>query len=266
MTYAISEGVLCRRRRIVCWKVTRRRERPGRSVRADITGMEQCLGWSQYSRTRQTISRRGRMTRLEWGQRGRRRSASWSEREKEQTRVDLPETASTDKHIGPTARVSCLHSLKPDGRVLARNQTHTFKLLQQVSTLENPFSPDIHTPLALRSSIKRCRARGSSFHMQVRLGLVEVPPQSRPKHHRNLTRWRHHRFIIAGRRIDNIGDIEAVAVQGGGCEAGDIIAVAATGGRPSISRASSSSFFGRRLSRGFFTVDDDCPAWWEGRA
>jgi hypothetical protein len=43
MAYAISEGILCRGRRIVCRKMTRRRERPGRIVRADVTCMEQNL-------------------------------------------------------------------------------------------------------------------------------------------------------------------------------------------------------------------------------
>lgn len=177
----------------------------------------------------------------------------------------MPETPSTDKHVGPAAGVACLHRLKTDGRVLARNQTHTFKLLQQVPTLENSLSPDIHAPLPLGSSNVRCRARSSGLQVQNRLWLVEVPPESSPEHHCNLPCRRIHRLVVAGRGIDNGGDIKTVAIQGRGGETRDVVAVTAAGRREDF-RASPPSFFSSRVRRSFFTVYYDRPAGWKGRA
>lgn len=95
---------------------------------------------------------------------------------------------------------------------------------------------------------------------------MEVPPESSPEHHRNLPRRRDHRLVVAGRGIDNVGDIKTVAVQGRGRETSDVVAVAATGHREASFRASTSSFFSRGVLRSLFAVYYDRPAGWKGRA
>lgn len=108
-----------------------------------------------------------------------------------------------------------------------------------------------------------CRARRSCVQVKIGLGLVEVPPQGGPEHHRNLTRGRCHRFEVAGGRVDYIRDVEAVASQSGGSEAGDPIVIIAAG--ISILKPSPALLLRGTLGV-LFTVNDDGPTWRESGA
>ena len=215
--------------------------------------MESCFCGRQR---RRAIPRRRGIPGTQWGTRGRRRRTLWSQREQEQPWVELPEAAPTDKHVGPAAGVACLHGLQTNGRVLAGNQTHPLQLLEEVASLEYPLPPDVHPPVSLGLSTEGRGPRGRSIQVQVRLGLMEIPPQGSPKHQRNLARGRGDRLVVTGRRVDDIRDIEAVAAQGGGCEAGGAIVVTAR--RVLILASGSASLLGGFLGR-LLAVDDDGP-------
>lgn len=74
------------------------------------------------------------------------------------------------------------------------------------------------------------------------------------------------RLVVAGRGIDNVGDIKTVAVHGRCGEARDVVAVTAAGRREASFRASPSSFFSRMVLRSLFSVYYDRPAGRKGRA
>jgi len=92
--------------------------------------------------------------------------------------------------------------------------------------------------------------------VQVWLGFVEVPPQRCPEHHGDLACERGHGLEVGRRRVDYVRDVEGVAVQGWGSEAGEMVIVV----RAIICCA---LFILVYLLR-FLGVDDDCPAWGEG--
>lgn len=201
------------------------------------------------------------MPRLE-GSQGRRGRCTRCESEKEKARIELPEAATAHKHVGPAAGVACLDGLETDGRVFASYQAHSLELLEQVPAFEDSLTLDVHPPIPYGFSSVWCRARCCRVQVQVRFGLVEVPPHGGPQHHGDLTSRGGDGLEFAGGWVDDVGDVEAVAIQGGVGKAIEVLVVILSS-REAILGACSASFFGG-LPSSFLTVDDNRPTWWEG--
>ena len=90
---------------------------------------------------------------------------------------------------------------------------------------------------------------------------MKVPQQGSPEHHSNLACGRCHWLELGGWRIHNVGDVQAIAAQSWGGEAGDIVIVIA-GGRAAILRSRSPSLFFSPFC--LFALDNDRPSRREG--
>lgn len=205
---SVCEGVLGRVWGVVRWEVAAGDERPaccgGKGSLAPVDDAETA------------VSASGRAAA---GGRVGGRAVDGCEVEKEEARVDLPEAATTNKHLRPGAGLLGLNWLVADKGLLAGDQAHAFELLEQVPALEDAVALDVDAPVAFGSAAGRGFGRGLGVELEIGLGLVEVPIEGDPDHHGDLPGGRAGGLVLRTGRVDNGGDVEAVLVQGRSDEA-----------------------------------------------
>ena len=212
--------------------------------RWDNTG-HRCLCWAETgviggARHREVLSRASVRTRRSarcWRDGGERRARLLrAEREEVDPRVQLPEALPTDEHLHPPlARIAhAVLGIKPDTRVLGRNQAHPLQLRKQVLALEDALAVDINTPLALRLALVGRQVRRGGRHVRIRPGLMEVPPQAGPEHHGDLASGRGRRLELIRARVRNGRNKQVVIAQTRFAEAVDVVAFRQLAGRVDV--------------------------------